>query len=584
MHQGPSADHWLGTDALGRDVLARVLVAARLSVLLALAATALGTIGGVLLGCLPFLLGRRLGRIAIGAIDLAVSFPGLLVAIFLAVIVGVGPTGAVIALGVAMVPNCARLTYTMTAAVAASNYVTAARALGVGRVAVIRRHIVPNIAEPLLITTASTTGSMLLAFAGLSYLGFGVQAPSYDWGRLLNEGLAEIYVNPAAALGPGVAVVLAGIVFSLVGEWGARAAGIRDDGPRSRRRRTAAAPPPEREPAASGAALVIDDLTVAFGEHTAVRGLSLSVGDGEVVGIVGESGSGKSVTAMAVADLLPPAATVQARDLAVDGRTLRDLGPRARRDWLAERLGVVFQNPLTALNPTMRIGDQVVEGIRDRDGTRRAPDATVALLERVRMPAPAVRARQRPHELSGGMRQRAVIAIGIATDPKVVIADEPTTALDVRLQKHVLTMLEEVRAAAGATLLLISHDLAVVSTIATRVVVMYGGRVMEDLPVGTLHDPAHPYTAALLRAVPDLHTDVGRDLVTIEGRPPASADALPGCPFAPRCDRAEHRCHTEAPPLLDHNDGHRLACWNPVRELATRACHEAMTPTGGRAE
>ena len=223
---GPSAEHWAGTDNLGRDIFYRVLVATRLSVELALLATAIAVVVGLVLGTAPFLLGRRAGRTVTASVNLAVAFPGLLLALFFAVIFGVGAKGAVLAIGLAGAPTFARLTQTLVASVAARDYVSVARTIGVGRFRILLRHVLPNIGEPLVVNATIGAGGALLAFAGLSFLGLGVQSPSYDWGRLLYDGIGAIYVNPAAALAPGIAVLVAGLAFNLFGESVAKGLGI----------------------------------------------------------------------------------------------------------------------------------------------------------------------------------------------------------------------------------------------------------------------------------------------------------------------------------------------------------------------
>src|SRR6478735_2203468 len=223
---GPSAEHWAGTDNLGRDIFYRVLVATRLSVELALLATAIAVVVGLVLGTAPFLLGRRSGRTVTASVNIAVAFPGILLALFFAVIFGVGATGAVLAIGLAGAPTFARLTQTLVASVAARDYVAAARVAGVGRVRILTRHVLPNISEPLVVNATIGAGGALLAFAGLSFLGLGVQSPAYDWGRLLYDGIGAIYVNPAAALAPGTAVLIAGLAFNLFGESVAKGLGV----------------------------------------------------------------------------------------------------------------------------------------------------------------------------------------------------------------------------------------------------------------------------------------------------------------------------------------------------------------------
>jgi oligopeptide/dipeptide ABC transporter ATP-binding protein len=569
LSQGPSSEHPLGTDALGRDILYRVLVATRLSVTLALLATVLGAAVGIPLGAVPSLVGERLGRLVTGFINLTVAFPALLVAIFVAAIIGVGARGAVIGIGIAVAPYFARLSQTLSSSVAGSDYIAAARTLGVGRARLFGRHILPNVAEPLLITSTIAVGDALLALAGLSFLGLGLQPPQYDWGRMLNEGLSRIYVTPVVALGPAVAIVLGALSFTLLGEVLAKAAaggGAR----RSRRAEDLPVEPKAGEgaPAAGDLVLAVDGLTVSFpGGSVPVRGVSLSVAAGEIVGIVGESGSGKTLTAMAIADLLPPNAATTATRLDLFGRDPRRLSEAERRRLLGRALAVVYQDPMSSLNPALRVGRQLGEvaevhhGLSKGQAMRRGVDR----LRSVRIGSPEARVRQYPHEFSGGMRQRAVIAMGLMVEPKLILADEPTTALDVTVQQQILRLLRDVSTASGSAAILISHDVAVVAQLCSRVVVMYAGRVVEELDVATLvAAPAHPYTAALVAAVPTMDTDRQRPLTTIPGRAPGPYDRSPGCPFAPRCPRASDRCRAEMPPLEALATGHRAACWHPL--------------------
>ncbi|MEV5686336.1 dipeptide/oligopeptide/nickel ABC transporter permease/ATP-binding protein [Streptomyces sp. NPDC052164] len=564
INEGSSAAHLLGTDQLGRDIAARVVVATRLTLRLTLLATAIGVGGGLLLGVAPAVLGRRAGRLITAVVGVLVAFPGLLFLLFLATIFGVGSTGAVFAVGLAMVPPMARLVQNLTASVAGADYVSAARILGVGRFRLVVRHLLPNIAEPSVLFAAQAAGGILVAFSGLSFLGLGVQPPDYDWGRLLNEQLNRVYVNPVAALAPGAAVVLTGLMFGLVGEVLAQAGGRR--APQARG--TSAPRRPEKfvrdttAGADGGPVVRAHDLRVTFpGGRQAVRGISLDIGAGEAVGLVGESGSGKSLTALALADLVPHPGQVSARTLRFDGHDLR-ADPR-----LGTALAMVFQDPMASLNPALRVGRQLAEVAEVHLGHTRAQAAARAVdrLGAVRIPSPERRARQRPHEYSGGMRQRAVIAMGLMGNPKLIIADEPTTALDVAVQKQVLDLLAEVREDSGAALLLISHDLAVVAQVCERVLVMYGGLIVESLPVTELlRGAAHPYTRALIGAVPTMTTAPGTELVTIPGRPPEPGEDSGGCSFAPRCERARERCHTAAPALAGFGAGREVACWYPV--------------------
>ncbi|MEV4754354.1 dipeptide/oligopeptide/nickel ABC transporter permease/ATP-binding protein [Micromonospora sp. NPDC049559] len=584
---GPSPAHWMGTDSLGRDILARVLVATRLSVELALAATGIGVLIGLLLGTAPLLLGARVGRLVLAAVNIAVAFPGLLLALFFAVIFGVGRTGALLAIGFAIAPGFARLTQTLTARVAGLDFAAAARIAGVGRFRLFLRHVLPNVGEPLVVNATIAAGNALLAFAGLSFLGLGVQPPGYDWGRLLGDGLGGIYVHPAAALAPGVAVVVAGLAFNLFGEALAKTIGPRGPLPAGRRRPQRPAPVPAASPPAGGETVLdVRDLRVAFpGPVTPVRGVDLTIRRGEAVGLVGESGSGKSLTALAVAQLVEEPGEVRAERLELLGTDLTAGPVRARRRLLGTSLAMVFQDPMTSFNPTMRVGRQLAEVARTHQGMnrRQALARAVDRLRAVRIPAAARRAGQFPHEFSGGMRQRAMIGMGLMGSPALVIADEPTTALDVTVQRRVLRLLADIRAADGVALLLISHDITVVGQVCDRVLVMYAGRVVEELTVAELRAGGrHPYTRALLAAVPDLTTDRHAPLAVIPGRPADPADPAPGCAFAPRCGFADERCARADPPLAVDGTGRRVACWHTER--VARAADPATRPAADPAD
>jgi oligopeptide/dipeptide ABC transporter ATP-binding protein len=573
---GPSAEHWAGTDNLGRDIFYRVLVATRLSVELALLATTIAVVIGLVLGTAPFLLGRRAGRAVTASVNIAVAFPGLLLALFFAVIFGVGATGAVLAIGLAGAPTFARLTHTLVAGVAARDYVAVARTIGVGRLRILVRHVLPNISEPLVVNATIGAGAALLAFAGLSFLGLGVQLPSYDWGRLLYDGIGAIYNNPAAALAPGLAVLTAGLAFNLFGESVAKGLGIGTVGglpplpaevtAGSTTGSTAAADAPHDS---TDVVLDVRDLEVMFpGPHgpiRPVRGLTFAVRRREAVGIVGESGSGKSLTALAVSRLVADPGRVDATRLELLGSDLRAGDSKVQRRLLGTSLAMVFQDPMTSFNPTRRIGGQLAEVSRYHHGLGRkaALARAVDRLRAVRISEPERRAHQYPHEFSGGMRQRAMIGMGLMGTPALIVADEPTTALDVTVQQQVLDLLGAIREADDVALVLISHDVTVVGEVCDRVLVMYAGRIVEDLPAAELATNAqHPYTRALVAAVPDMDTDLDRPLAVIPGRPVDPADVPQGCAYAPRCPLASAICRTEDPQLVTDAAGRRVACWH----------------------
>jgi oligopeptide/dipeptide ABC transporter ATP-binding protein len=298
----------------------------------------------------------------------------------------------------------------------------------------------------------------------------------------------------------------------------------------------------------------------------AVRDLSFSIAAGEVLGLVGESGSGKSVTSLALMRLLPPQARASGEIRLTHengGYDLLQLSDQAMRPLRGSQLAMIFQEPMTALNPVMRVGDQIAEAVlahcelEKKDAWSRA----VTAMKEVGMADPDRRARAYPHQLSGGMRQRVMIAMAIVNRPKLLIADEPTTALDVTIQAQILDLLAELRAKFGLTMLFISHDLAVVSQVADRVAVMYAGSLVElGSKRDIFHAPAHPYTRGLLNAVPTLKTARGRPLETIEGTVPPLHLVPAGCPFEPRCGFRVEQCARSVPPLVEVSGGHWARC------------------------
>jgi len=304
----------------------------------------------------------------------------------------------------------------------------------------------------------------------------------------------------------------------------------------------------------------------------AVDGVSFSTEAGETLAIVGESGCGKSVTSLSILRLIasPPGRIVGGKVL-FEGRDLLTLSEDEMRAVRGDAISMIFQEPMTSLNPALTIGRQIAEGLvlhrglSQQDALARAAE----MLRKVRMPEPERRLRQYPHELSGGMRQRVMIAMALVCGPRLLIADEPTTALDVTIQAQILELMRELARETGAAIILITHDLGVVAEMAQRVVVMYGGRKVEEAPVEALFaHPRHPYTAGLLGSMPRLGDSLRegalKRLVEIPGMVPSLSEAQSGCLFAPRCPNALSRCTQETPSLVAHGTGHFAACWNPI--------------------
>ena len=324
--------------------------------------------------------------------------------------------------------------------------------------------------------------------------------------------------------------------------------------------------------------LEVDDLRTVFrtGDSTihAVNGVSFSLREGELLGVVGESGSGKSVTMMSLMKLLPmPPGEITGGSVNFDGRDLTKLELRDLRKIRGGEIGFIFQDPMTSLNPVFTIGFQLMEPLRKhlRLSKRAARDRAVELLELVGIPSARARLNDYPHQFSGGMRQRVMIAIALACDPKLLIADEPTTALDVTIQAQIVELVKKLREELGMAIIWITHDLGVVAGIADRVIVMYGGCIVEHAPVDDLYaNPQHPYTRMLLETLPSLSGERTERLASISGQPPILDKPLTACPFAARCPHVLARCHLENPTLTNVSENHHTACFWDVTKGAMR--------------
>lgn len=315
--------------------------------------------------------------------------------------------------------------------------------------------------------------------------------------------------------------------------------------------------------------LTVDNLKTSFmtsnGEVQAVRGVSFSVKKGEILGIVGESGSGKSVTSMSILRLLADTARIKEGKIVFDGTDLLGLSKKELRQIRGEKISMIFQDPMSSLNPLIPVGRQVAEMIREHHPGRSKEEIrkeVLALFEKVRIPEPERRYKCYPHEFSGGMRQRVMIAMALANKPELLIADEPTTALDVTIQDQILKQLRELEKEYGTSIIFITHDLGVVAELCDRVIVMYGGLVMEEASIFDIFEqPKHPYTMGLLASIPDLHQDKSVRLMPIPGSPPDMTNPPKGCPFAPRCPYARNICAAELPEFTEVGENHHSRCF-----------------------
>jgi peptide/nickel transport system permease protein len=524
---------------------------------------------GIALGSAIAMAKGRIRGIGARLIDLLLAYPPIIVAVVVAAILGPGTHTSVVAIGVAFLPSFARLAMKLTASVSSRDFVSIARGLGVSPSRIVLRHVLPNMAEPLVVLTSVALSSSVIALSALSFLGIGVQPPSFDWGQMLSEGLSSLYTNPVAVVGPLLGILATGVAAGLLGEGRASTLDVRTtrtptvDVPLTDSDPTPQGETPEDEATLADACLQVRGLRVGpVGDPNAiVRGVDITVRRGEVVGVCGESGSGKTLTAQAIAQLLPPSIKSEATALKMAEADLTVDAPGAV---LAAKLGFVFQDPGASLNPAQRIGSQVVEAYRHHTGTGREAARRLAV---ERLAEVGVGDAERviqlfPHQLSGGQRQRVVIAMALMLDPELLVADEPTTALDVSVQASVLALLARLSRDRGLGILLISHDIGVVREICDRVVVMYAGRIVEEITVDDLEDgrAAHPYTRALLEASPRIGTPLAADTGADWRHLPVAAD---GCAYRPRCPAADRECAAEVPVLVQAGTARRVACHHP---------------------
>nr|BFE36633.1 dipeptide/oligopeptide/nickel ABC transporter permease/ATP-binding protein [Actinomadura rugatobispora] len=585
--RGPSGAHWLGTDDKGRDLFARLLYGARSAFVVCGASAGLAMLIGVPIGLVVGFLGGWWDRVVMRLVDAIVAVPALVLVFALVALLGPGLSSTVTALGLVFSTVFVRLVRGEVLAVREEPYVAASRVGGAGPVRLMATGVLPVIAPAVIMQASLTCGTALLAEAGLSFLGLGVQPPDASWGSMLNAAQTVVDIAPWLAVPPGLAILAMVLCFNVVGDGlrdalARQAAPVRRSRPRLRvpRRaglsRRAAGPPavakvtgPDAGPGAElgrEALLVVRDLEISLSPPRTgppvpvVSGLSFEVAPAEIVGLAGESGCGKTVTALALLGLVPPPGRITRGSIRLGGTELAGASAATLRAARARDLGVVFQEPHAALNPARTVEDQLTEPLRVHLGMsrRRARERAAELLDRVGIPEPAARLGAYPHELSGGMAQRVMIAAAIACEPRLLIADEPTTALDVTVQSQVLDLLADLRADTGMSVLLISHDLGVVADLCDRAIVLYAGEIAESAPVDTLYAaPRHPYTADLLRAVP--RNRPGGDLAGIPGSVPRPGAWPAGCRFAPRCASALPGCSAAPVPLRRTGD-HQVRC------------------------
>jgi peptide/nickel transport system permease protein len=577
----PSLAHPLGQDEYGRDVLARIIWGARASLAVAVSSALLAGVIGTALGLFGGYFRGLVELVTIRASEMILCLPPLLLALLVVTLLGPGAATLIVALTILYTPGYARVVYAQTLAVRSLDFVTAQEVLGAHPLRILARTVLPNVMPPLLVQASLTIAAAMVLESGLSFLGLGVVPPSPSWGLMIRSARATMDHAPLLLLWPCLALSGTIILLNLLCD---RLRDVLD--PRSG---GAGAPwlgglrerilPGLKTPLypVDGALLRVEGLSIALasdgGVTRVVRDVSLTVAPSETVALVGESGSGKTLTGLALMGLLPPGVEVvegAAGFTTRDGRhlDLLRLSEAKHRLLRGDQISMVFQDASASLDPVHRVGGQVAEAIRAHRAmpASQARGESVALLRGVGLPDAERRADAYPHELSGGQRQRVMIAAAIANHPRLLIADEPTTALDTTVQRQILDLLARLKQREGGMgMIFVTHNLAIVTEIADRVCVMYAGEIVEQGPVAEVFArPRHPYTAALLDSVPE--GDAER-LVAIPGTIPGASDVSPGCRFAPRCGHATGACGAAAPGLESLGGGRVTRClrW---RELA----------------
>ncbi len=576
----PGWSHPLGQDEYGRDVLSRILWGARVSLLVAVLSSIVSAVVGTLLGLAGGYFRGAAELLTVRASEVILCLPPLLLALLVVALLGPGTGTLILCLSVLYAPGYARVAFAETLSVRALDYVAAQDTLGVHPVRIMLRTVLPNILPPSIVQFSLTLAAALVLESGLSFLGLGVVPPAPSWGLMIRGARSTMEQAPLLLVWPCVALGGTVVILNTLCD---RLRDVLD--PRAGDRAVTAGPShrmmahlfPGLVVAGEPHILRVQGLTMRIaGFETAqpvVRDMSFIVRPGETLALVGESGSGKTLTSLALMGLLPSAIEVVAghadfvrRDgTAVD---LLAIPARAWRDLRGNQLSMIFQDPSGSLNPVQPIGAQVAEAILVHRAVGRAAAAAEAvhLLDSVGLPDPAQRARSYPHELSGGQKQRTMIASAIANQPRLLIADEPTTALDVTIQAQILNLLEaRKRQSTGMGMIFVTHNLAVVAEIADRVCIMYAGELVEEGHVGEVFAlPRHPYTAALLASVPE---GVPERLLAIPGSVPQPRHFPEGCRFAPRCELATDECRSAIPPILVVGSSHVSRClhWDRVR-------------------
>jgi len=564
--------HILGTDHLGRDLLSRLLWGTQLSLAVGFAAAFIAATFGSILGAIAGFYGQKTDNIIMRFIDMLMAFPYILLALAIVAALGPGLFNALIAVALVNIPFFARNIRGVTVTLANKEFIEAARLSGMSNLRILIVEIFPNLLPMIVIAMSTTVGWMILETAGLSFLGLGSQPPQADLGSMLGEARSALITNPHTSFVPGIMIFCIVIGINLFGD------GVRDALDPRLKKGSLIRPLPQTiyeggdtQPHPSTKLLSVQNLSTQFHVNQDVyqssNDVSFEIQEGECLGLIGESGSGKSVTALSVTSLVAsPPGVIKKGSVNYKNQNLLALPFEELRSIRGNKISYIFQDPLTTLHPLHTIGDQLLEALQAHDSKLSASESiskSKELLKSVQIPNPNNVWEVYPHQLSGGMRQRVCIAMALINDPELIIADEPTTALDVTVQAQILNILNSLRKERKLSILFISHDFGVISQLCDRVIVMYAGSIVEEGPVkNIMQQAAHPYTSELIKCVPQLGNKE-HALHSIPGNPPSLNQLPEGCAFANRCQYKKDQCLKGMVPISS-KDNRSYKCFYPV--------------------
>ncbi len=564
--------HILGTDHLGRDLLSRLLWGTQLSLAVGFAAAFIAATFGSILGAIAGFYGQKTDNIIMRFIDMLMAFPYILLALAIVAALGPGLFNALIAVALVNIPFFARNIRGVTVTLANKEFIEAARLSGMSNLRILIVEIFPNLLPMIVIAMSTTVGWMILETAGLSFLGLGSQPPQADLGSMLGEARSALITNPHTSFVPGIMIFCIVIGINLFGD------GVRDALDPRLKKGSLIRPLPQTiyeggdtQPQPSTKLLSVQNLSTQFHVNQDVyqssNDVSFEIQEGECLGLIGESGSGKSVTALSVTSLVAsPPGVIKKGSVNYKNQNLLALPYEELRSIRGNKISYIFQDPLTTLHPLHTIGDQLLEALQAHDSKLSASESiskSKDLLKSVQIPNPDNVWDVYPHQLSGGMRQRVCIAMALINDPELIIADEPTTALDVTVQAQILNILNSLRKERKLSILFISHDFGVISQLCDRVIVMYAGSIVEEGPVkNIMQQAAHPYTSELIKCVPQLGNKE-HALHSIPGNPPSLNQLPEGCAFANRCQYKQDQCLKGSVPVSS-KDNRSYKCFYPV--------------------